>query len=77
MSNVTLQYFRRLKGFTQSDLSEKAHVNLGTLRHYEQGTRDIRHTDIYTLVNICEVLDIKLCDLFNDTKLCERIKKIV
>ena len=58
-----LQEVRKEKGMSQSQLANKAGLNVRMLQHYEQGTRSINGAAAMTVYRIAEVLDCNVKDL--------------
>lgn len=72
-----LQGLRWQAGYTQLELAEKAGVNVGVLRHYEQGVKDLNHAHLITLLKLCEALNCKLYDIIEDEEYIRLLKKHV
>lgn len=58
MSN--LKKIRELREMTQAELADKSGVNVRMIQHYEQGTKDIRKSNVITALNLSEALG---CDI--------------
>lgn len=71
-----LKELRQARGLSQSQLAEKTGINLRTLQHYEQGSKNFDHARIDTLVKTCLVLNCKLEDIIEDTEYINLIKKL-
>lgn len=57
----------RLKaGLSQAQLSEKTGINIGTLRHYEQGSKPFDNARFDTIFKTCIVLDCQIEDLIEN-----------
>ena len=57
----------RLKsGLSQAQLSEKTGINMGTLRHYEQGSKQFDNARFDTIFKTCVVLDCQVEDLIEN-----------
>ena len=50
-------------GLSQAELSEKTGINVGTLRHYEQGSKSFDSAKFNVIFNTCIVLNCKVEDL--------------
>ena len=72
MSNI--KKVRIEKGLTQAQLAEKSGLNIGTLRHYEQGSKNLDNAKIETLMDICDALDCRLYEIIQNETLQERVK---
>lgn len=72
MSNI--KKVRIEKGLTQTQLAEKSGLNIGTLRHYEQGSKNLDNAKIETLMDICDALDCRLYEIIQNADLQERVK---
>lgn len=58
-----IRAFRKLKGFTQQELSAGCGISLAVLGAIERGNR---RADEHTLAKIAEVLDITVRELTNE-----------
>lgn len=58
-----LQMIRRLRGYSQRVLAEKAGVNLRTLQQYEIGSKDIRKAAAGSLKAMAKALDCEMAEL--------------
>lgn len=57
----SLQFYRKQKNMTQRELAEKIGVRHNSISSWENGVNSI---DIDTLFQICEVLDVKISDMY-------------
>lgn len=64
---VKLKEMRQSKGLSQSQLAEKAHLNVRTLQHYEQGSKIFDHARLDTILKCAIALGCKIEDII-DTK---------
>ncbi len=55
-----LKAMRFLKGMTQKELAEKSGVNIRIIQHYEQGTKNINHASVETVLKLADALE---CDI--------------
>lgn len=55
-----LKEMRQKAGFSQSQLANLTGINVGTLRHYEQGSKNFDHARLDTILKTCIILDCKL-----------------
>ena len=55
-----LKAMRFLKGMTQKELAEKSGVNIRIIQHYEQGTKNINHAWVETVLKLADALE---CDI--------------
>lgn len=62
-TNITL--LREIRGYSQKELAELAHINAGTLSHIEKGTRQPSVEMMYT---IADALNVSLINLVMDEK---------
>jgi transcriptional regulator with XRE-family HTH domain len=58
-----IRYYRTNKGMSQEDLAVKCNNHKTQIARIEQGKRNC---GIYTLKSICDILEIKLSDLFQE-----------
>lgn len=61
-----LQFFRKEKGLSQSELAKKSGVNVRLIQHYEQGTKDINKAQVVTVLQLAEALEVDVYDIIND-----------
>lgn len=55
---------KRLKaGMSQSQLADKADLNVRTIQHYEQGSKNFDHARIDTIFKVCLALNCKFEDV--------------
>ena len=71
-----LKELRQARGLSQSQLAEKAGINVRVLQHYEQGSKNFDHARIDTLMKICIALNCKLEDVIENPEYIELIKKL-
>jgi transcriptional regulator with XRE-family HTH domain len=60
---TNLKTIRQANNLSQSQLAEKANVNLRMVQNYEQGFKDINKAQAITLYKIAQVLDCMIEDL--------------
>lgn len=60
-------------GLTQSQLAEKADINVRVLQHYEQGSKNFDHARIDTILKVCIALECKLEDVIENEEYIELI----
>lgn len=70
-----LKTTRQAKGLSQSQLAEKANMNVRTLQHYEQGSKVFDHARIDTILRVCLALDCKLEDIIENQEYIDLIKQ--
>lgn len=70
-----LKITRQTKGLSQSQLAEKANMNVRTLQHYEQGSKVFDHARIDTILRVCLALDCKLEDIIENQEYIDLIKQ--
>ena len=61
---IQLQRLRRLCGYSQRMLAEKAGVNLRTLQQYETGAKNINNASFKTIVALSRVLGCDIEELY-------------
>ena len=71
-----LKELRQARGLSQSQLADKAGINVRVLQHYEQGSKNFDHARIDTLLKICLALNCKLEDVIDNPEYIELIKKL-
>lgn len=73
-----LQEIRLSKGFSQSELSEKANINVRMIQHYEQEVKNLNNAKIDVLLKLCIALNCELKDIISNEEyltLLEEYKK--
>lgn len=70
-----LKEMRQTKGLSQSQLAEKAKMNVRTLQHYEQGSKVFDHARIDTILRVALALNCKMEDIIENPKYLELIKR--
>lgn len=70
-----LKTMRQTKGLSQSQLAEKANMNVRTLQHYEQGSKIFDHARIDTILRVCLALSCKLEDIIENQEYLDLIKR--
>lgn len=53
-------------GFSQSQLAEKASINVRTLQHYEQGSKIFDHARLDTILRVCSALNCRFEDVIEN-----------
>lgn len=71
-----LKELRQAKGLSQSQFSEKTGINIRTLQHYEQGSKDFDHARIDAILKACLVLNCRLEDIIENQEYVEMLKKL-
>lgn len=70
-----LKNVRQAKGLSQSQLAEKADMNVRTLQHYEQGSKVFDHARIDTILRVCLALNCKFEDIIENQEYIDLIKR--
>lgn len=63
MNPSRLQMIRRMRGYSQRMLAERAGVNLRTLQQYESGAKDIRKAAVGSILAIAKALECEIAEL--------------
>lgn len=71
-----LKEMRQAKGLSQAQLAEKTELNVRTIQHYEQGSKNFDHARIDTLLKVCIALGCKLEDIIENPEYIELIRKL-
>ena len=61
-----LKEMRQAAGLSQSQLAEKANINVRTLQHYEQGSKNFDHARMDTIFRVCLALNCKFEDIIEN-----------
>lgn len=70
-----LKSMRQAAGLSQSQLAEKANMNVRTLQHYEQGSKVFDHARIDTILCVCLALKCKFEDVIENQEYLDLIKR--
>lgn len=70
-----LKETRQAAGLSQSQLAEKANMNVRTLQHYEQGSKVFDHARIDTILSVCLALNCKIEDVIENQEYIDLIKR--
>lgn len=73
---MKLKELRRARGFSQIQLAEKTGLNVRTIQHYEQGSKNFDHARIDTILRVCIALDCKLEDILENQEYVGLLKKM-
>lgn len=58
---------KRMKvGLSQSQLADKAGINVRTLQHYEQGSKIFDHARIDTILKVCNALNCRFDEIIEN-----------
>ncbi len=63
IGTTALQAQRKKSGLTQTQLAEKAKVNLRTLQQYELGAKSINKASFQTVMALCNALGCEVADI--------------
>ena len=58
-------------GLTQDQLAERTGINLGTLKHYEQGSRKFDCAGFDVIIKTCLALNMSIEDIIEDPAIIE------
>ncbi len=70
-----LKEIRLDRKLSQSQLAEKTGLNVRTLQHYEQGSKNFNNAKLDTLLKVCLVLKCKLEDIIDDQDILNLINE--
>lgn len=62
-------------GLSQSQLAERANMNVRTLQHYEQGSKIFDNARIDTILRVCLALNCKIEDVIDNENYIELLHK--
>lgn len=68
-----LQDMRRKRGLSQTQLSGLTGINVGTLRHYEQGSKKLEHAKLDTILILCIALGCQISDLVENPETLDKL----
>lgn len=63
---TNLQKVRKNRNLSQTQLANKAKVNVRTLQYYEQGAKLIDNAKLDTILRLCMVLNCNIEDILED-----------
>lgn len=63
---LKLKKKRMEAGLSQSQLAEKAGLNVRVLQHYEQGSKNFDHARFDKILRVCVALDCKFEDIIEN-----------
>lgn len=72
---MKLKNIRKAAGMSQSKLAEKANLNVRTLQHYEQMSKNFDHARIDTILKICLALSCKIEDIIESEEYINLIEQ--
>ena len=64
---LTLEQWRKLKGFTQETLAKKVGVTTRSIGKYERDVKQLESAQYSTIRKIAEVLEIEIHNLYLDS----------
>lgn len=70
-----LKKMRQAAGLSQTQLAEKADMNVRVLQHYEQGSKVFDHARIDKILRVCLALNCKLEDIIENQEYIDLIKR--
>lgn len=73
---MKLKEMRQARKLSQAQLAEKTGLNVRTIQHYEQGSKNFDHARIDTLLKVCIALGCGLEDIIENPEYIELIKKL-
>ena len=62
-------------GMSQSQLAEKANLNVRTIQHYEQGSKNFDHSRIDTILKVCLALNCKSEDIIENQNFIDLLEQ--
>lgn len=71
-----LKEMRQARGLSQTQLAEKTGINVRTLQHYEQGSKNFDHARIDTLLRVSIALNCKLEDIIENPEYIDLLKRL-
>ena len=72
---VKLKEIRQAKGLSQSQLANKAGLNVRTLQHYEQGSKIFDNARIDVILKYAIALECKIEEIIDTPEYIELLKK--
>ena len=62
-------------GMSQSQLAEKANLNVRTIQHYEQGSKNFDHARIDTILKVCLALNCKFGEVIENQNFVDLLEQ--
>lgn len=62
-------------GMSQSQLAEKANLNVRTIQHYEQGSKNFDHARIDTILKVCLTLNCKFGEVIENQNFVDLLEQ--
>lgn len=62
-------------GMSQSQLAEKANLNVRTIQHYEQGSKNFDHARIDTVLKVCLALNCKFGEVIENQNFVDLLEQ--
>lgn len=73
--NERLKTLRTAAGLSQSQLARETGLNVRTLQHYEQGTKDLNAARLSTILKLCAALHCRLRDIITEPETLELLEQ--
>lgn len=73
--NERMKTLRTASGLSQSQLAQKTGLNVRTLQHYEQGTKDLNVARLSTILKICNALHCRLQDIITEPETLDLLEQ--
>lgn len=73
---MSLKIVRKSRNMSQSKLAETSGVKVRTIQHYEQGSKNINHAKLETLIKLAIALDCRVLDILDDPELIKLITQV-
>lgn len=70
-----LKNMRQARNLSQSQLAEKAEMNVRVLQHYEQGSKNFDHARIDKILKMCLALNCKFDDIIENQEYIDLFNK--
>lgn len=70
-----LKQMRLSRDLSQSQLAEKANLNVRTIQHYEQGSKNFDHARIDTILKVCLALNCKFGEVIENQNFVDLLEQ--
>lgn len=74
-AKTKIKALRVASGLTQAELAYMIDINLGTLKHYEQGSKPFDSANIGVILKACNVFKCKLEDILESPEILSALKQ--
>ena len=74
-ASTKLKALRVKSGLTQNEVAQRAGINAGTYRLYEQGVKNFDNARINVILSVCVILNCKVGDVLESSEYLVTLEK--